>query len=183
MSDRRIEILLDDHVVILLGVQIVEKADVLPRYRACRTLSRTCLAAGSTCSLSSSTSRRVTSYSRTASSTSIWACRSRSASCSSVCVTLILALRDSTLVAVVDRQRHSHAQGPRILALQSIWRVVLERVRLPENIDITVGVGLGKPDIGLGPHEPPVGPTRHRAVPRRRASAALRSVAAAARRP
>ena len=28
------------------------------------------------------------------------------------CVTLILALRDPTLIAVVDRQGHSHAQGP-----------------------------------------------------------------------
>ena len=57
---------------------------------------------------------------------------------------------DVPLVAVVERDRRRHAQGPRIGALNAEVRVVLERVGLIEQVDVRVGVGLGELDFSLG---------------------------------
>ena len=58
---------------------------------------------------------------------------------------------DSPLIAVIDRQRNSHAQRPRVLALQPVRGVVLKRIRLPEHIHVAEGVRPRQPNVGFGP--------------------------------
>ena len=58
---------------------------------------------------------------------------------------------DVALVPVIDRERHRHADGPGRRALQAERPVVLEGIRLGEQINVGKTVRLGEPDIGVCP--------------------------------